>query len=314
MVRMIAFVSALTLLFLPTVARAQLREERIIESSSLALDEIMSIRLRGIPRAMLADARGIAIIPNVIKASFVIGGRHGKGVLMIRDEEERWHLPTFITLNGGNIGYQIGIQSTDLILVFKTQQSIENILAGKLTLGADAAAAAGPVGRQAAAATDGRLKAEIYSYSRSRGLFAGVSVDGSILQVAPDMNSAYYSRGGAALPAGDPSLRLAQKVISLCQPLRQADMPQPAREPSPAAGPQPEELPLPDGAPPLAAPQNANVANPTESLRTRLAEAALSMARLLDDSWNAYLALPGRSLPNRWRAFCRCAARQCRPL
>ena len=94
----------------------------------------------------------------------------GRGVLFLRDANGAWHAPVFIALTGGNVGWQVGVQSSDIILVFKTAKSVQGIVSGKLTLGADAAAAAGPVGRQAAAATDGRLQAEIYSYSRSRGI------------------------------------------------------------------------------------------------------------------------------------------------
>ncbi len=114
---------------------------------------------------------------------FVVGGRHGRGVLIIKDEKGLWQNPYFITFTGGSIGWQIGAQASDVILVFKSRRSIEAIRKGKFTLGADAAVAAGPVGRQAEAATDTTLRAEIYSFARSRGLFAGVSLEGSSLSI-----------------------------------------------------------------------------------------------------------------------------------
>jgi lipid-binding SYLF domain-containing protein len=195
---------------------AQTAEDSIVRSSSAVLGEIMAVPLAGIPQSMLADAHGIAIIPKVLKGSFVIGARHGRGVLLIRNDQGFWHAPVFISLTGGNIGWQIGVQSTDVILVFKTRKSVEGILAGKFTLGADATAAAGPIGRQAAAATDMTLQAEIYSYSRSRGLFAGVSFDGSVMSVDRMATGAYYRSPGPGQPAivPDSALRLTQSVAT----------------------------------------------------------------------------------------------------
>jgi lipid-binding SYLF domain-containing protein len=183
-------------------ALAQQQQEQTIQAAAAVLNETMSTPGNRIPQAMLADAHGVAIIPNVIKGGFVVGARHGRGVLFIREADGVWHAPVFITLTGGNIGWQAGLQSSDIILVFKTQQSIQGILSGKLTLGADAAAAAGPVGRQTAMATDGKLSAEIYTYSRSRGLFAGVSIDGSVLRIDQLATGAYY-QSSAVGPAVD---------------------------------------------------------------------------------------------------------------
>src|SRR5208337_2824100 len=157
--------------------------------------------LRGLPPAMVHDAQAVAIIPDVIKAGFVIGGRHGRGIVVVRQPDGSWSNPLFVSLTGGSIGWQIGVQSTDVVLVFKTRNSLDRIIKGKgkLTLGADAAVAAGPVGRQAEADTDGQLKAEIYSYSRSRGLFVGLSLEGAGLLVDQDTNESFYRiRGGRA--------------------------------------------------------------------------------------------------------------------
>ena len=128
------------------------------------------------------------------------GGRFGKGILVVRQEDGSWANPVFITVAGGSIGWQIGVESIDIILVFKSTRSLEGIMKGKFTLGADASVAAGPVGRQASASTDILLKSEIYSYSRSRGLFAGLAVDGASIQINHDANEAFYG-SGHALPA-----------------------------------------------------------------------------------------------------------------
>lgn len=158
------------------------------------IEEMVEIPEEGIPEALLSKAYGIAIIPKVIKAAWVVGGRFGKGVLLVRGENSRWGNPCFIRIAGGSVGWQIGIQSADIILVFKREKSIDSITEGKITLGADAGVAAGPVGRRAEVSTDIELEAEIYSYSKSRGLFAGVSVEGSAIQIDEDANASFYGR------------------------------------------------------------------------------------------------------------------------
>lgn len=158
------------------------------------VEEMIEIPEEGIPEALLSKAYGIAIIPKVIKAAWVVGGRFGKGVLLVRDERGQWGNPCFIRIAGGSVGWQIGVQSVDVILVFKRKKSIESITEGKITLGADAAVAAGPVGRRAEVSTDIELEAEIYSYSKSRGLFAGVSFEGSAIQIDEDANAVFYDR------------------------------------------------------------------------------------------------------------------------
>jgi lipid-binding SYLF domain-containing protein len=164
-----------------------------IENSIDVMKQLSSIPEKTIPPALLAKAQGIAIIPGVIRAGFILGGRYGQGVLLLH-ENGVWSDPVFITLTGGSIGWQIGVESVDVILVFKTRRSVEGILRGKFTLGADAGVAAGPVGREAAAATDVQLKAEVYSYSRSRGLFAGLAIQGSSLLVDDEAVAGFYGR------------------------------------------------------------------------------------------------------------------------
>ncbi len=158
------------------------------------IEEMVEIPEEGIPEALLSNAYGIAIIPKVIKAAWVVGGRYGKGVILVRNERGRWGNPCFVRIVGGSVGWQIGVQSADIILVFKRKKSIDSITEGKIILGADAAVAAGPVGRRAEVSTDIELKAEIYSYSKSRGLFAGISVEGSAIQIDEDANANFYNR------------------------------------------------------------------------------------------------------------------------
>jgi lipid-binding SYLF domain-containing protein len=168
-----------------------------IDAAIEVMNEIMAIPEQSMPPALLANAYGIAIVPSVVKLGFVVGGRYGKGLIMVRDRETgRWSAPSFVALAGGSVGFQIGAQATDVILIFKNRRGVDGIVNGKFTLGADAAVAAGPLGRKAEAATDGQLKAEIYSYSRSRGLFAGVSLEGAVLEIDDKANAAFYGVPG----------------------------------------------------------------------------------------------------------------------
>jgi len=191
-----------------------------IEESIDVMHQLASIPEKTIPPALLANARGIAVIPGVIRAGFILGGRYGRSLLLLH-ENGKWSDPVFITLTGGSIGWQIGVESVDVILVFKSKRSVEGILRGKFTLGADAGVAAGPVGREASAATDVQLKAEVYSYSRSRGLFAGLAIQGSALQVDDEADAGFYGREvtpheivrGAVPKVPDSAVRL-KKVIA----------------------------------------------------------------------------------------------------
>lgn len=158
------------------------------------MDDIMAIPEKSIPPSLLNNAYAVAVIPNVIKGGFVLGGRYGWGVLVVKTKEKKWSAPAFLSITAGSVGYQIGLQSIDVILVFKSKKSVDRMTKGKFTLGADASIAAGPVGRAASAGTDLRLEAEIYSYSRSRGLFAGVSLEGSALQMKDESNRLFYKK------------------------------------------------------------------------------------------------------------------------
>lgn len=164
-----------------------------LKSATDVLDELAAIPIKSIPPALLADAQGVAIIPHVVKAGFIFGGRGGHGVILARDMNGAWSEPVFVNLGGASVGLQAGVESTDVVLVFRTRKSLDRLLEGKhkITLGVDAAVAAGPVGRQASAATDAKLQAEIVSYSRSRGLFAGVALDGAAIYFDPGINAAF---------------------------------------------------------------------------------------------------------------------------
>jgi len=164
-----------------------------LDQATEVLHELETIKLKGIPPKLLEDAQAVAIIPRVIKGGFIIGGRVGHGVVVMRDAKGVWSQPTFVTIGGASLGFQVGLQSADVVLVFKKRETLTRLLEGKkkLTLGVDASIAAGPVGRQAEAATDGKLEAEIYSYSRARGLFAGVALQGGVLGANKDVNEIY---------------------------------------------------------------------------------------------------------------------------
>jgi len=191
------FIIALSLcLIQPASSSAGVSEDAKVQASTAIMREIMDIPESEIPPGLLRMAQGIAIFPDLLKAGFILGGRYGVGVLMVRNDDRSWGNPVFFRLIGGSIGWQIGAQSSDAILVLKSIRSLDAIYGGKFTLGADASIAAGPVGRQAEAATDVLLRAEILSYSRSRGLFAGVSLEGAAIQVDYGATSAFYNTPG----------------------------------------------------------------------------------------------------------------------
>jgi lipid-binding SYLF domain-containing protein len=172
------------------------REEGRLLTATEVLDDVQGMPDQRLPDTLLAHAYGIAVIPDVTKIAFFFGGRHGNGVLTVRDSlDAPWSNPVFIALTGGSWGLQAGAQSSDIILVFTTKNGIEGITGGKLTLGADASVAAGPVGRQGSAATDVSL-AEIYSYARTRGLFGGIAVDGSVIAIDKSANEDLYGKKG----------------------------------------------------------------------------------------------------------------------
>jgi len=179
-----------------TASHAQAREEGRLLLASQVLEELRDSRDQMIPARLLERAYGIAVIPDMTKIAFFAGGRRGNGVLVYRDKDGRFTNPIFITMTGGSFGWQWGVQKTDIVLVFTTKKGVEGISGGKVTLGADASVAAGPVGRESSASTDMSFKAEVYSYSRSRGVFAGLAIDGTVISIDDDENEAFYKKHG----------------------------------------------------------------------------------------------------------------------
>lgn len=183
---------SLTLLTLALPAQGATREEERVADATDVVDQLSRIPEQAVPPQLLSRAYAIAVIPDVVKIGFGLGARRGKGVLVIRRDDSSWSNPAFITLTGGSVGWQIGAQSSDIVLVFKTRRGVDGIAKGKFTLGADASIAAGPVGRHTEVATDIQFEAEVYSYSRSRGLFAGVALEGAGVTMDHKANAAFY--------------------------------------------------------------------------------------------------------------------------
>lgn len=192
------------------------RQEARLLTATRVLDELMAMPEQNIPTWLLERAYAVAVVPDVIKVGLGIGGRRGKGVMVIRKDNGEWSNPVFVNLTGGSFGFQVGVQSTDVVLVFTSRRSIEGIVGGKVTLGADASVAAGPVGRQSSAATDIGLTAQVYSYSRASGLFAGVALDGSAMTIDSSSNESFYGRAGV----------LASDIIRSDAPAAPAPAPQ----------------------------------------------------------------------------------------
>jgi lipid-binding SYLF domain-containing protein len=179
-----------------SLAHAQARLEGRLLIASEVLEELRDSRDQAIPDRLLDRAYGIAVIPAATKIAFFAGGRYGRGVLVVRKPDGSFSSPVFISLAGGSFGWQWGVQQTDIVLVFTTPRGVEGINGGKLTLGADASVAAGPVGRNASAATDPTFHSEVYSYSRSKGVFAGIALDGTVISINNDANAEFYKVPG----------------------------------------------------------------------------------------------------------------------
>jgi lipid-binding SYLF domain-containing protein len=165
--------------------------DRAVDAAQV-LTQILRAPDNTIPKELLEDAHAIAVIPHVVKGAFLFGGQYGKGLVAQRRSDGTWSAPAYVDLSGGSFGLQIGASATDVILVFTNSQGIEPLLKGKVKLGADASVAAGPVGRTAEAGTDITLNSAIYSYSRSKGAFAGIALDGAVLSIDDDANRQAY--------------------------------------------------------------------------------------------------------------------------
>lgn len=261
-----------------------------IAQSEQVLSELIAIPGRQIPQGLLDRAEAVAIIPRVIKIGFVAGVRRGQGVVLIRDADGNWGLPRFITLTGGSVGWQAGVQGTDVVLVFTTRRSVDRLINGKFTIGVDAAAAAGPVGRNAAAATDLSLQAEILSYSRSRGLFLGASVDGSVIELNQGANQAFYGTTDVEMPQVVPpaAVQMQAFVTELTGGPRVQPVTNQPNQTSQTVVPADGSSATPGQILPATAITPVRV----EALRRSLVESSSQLAQLLNPDWEKYLALP----------------------
>jgi len=189
--RILAVTILIAIASLTAVASDREDDVNRTQKAAQVFKEIMNTPDQGIPSNLLESAKCIAIIPGDKKFAFVFGGSYGRGLATCRTEHG-WSAPMFIAVDGGSVGYQIGGSSTDLVMLFMNDHALHSLLSDKFKLGADASVAAGPVGRNAAAGTDLKLNAEILSYSRSKGIFAGVSLDGAVMQADKSGDKAMY--------------------------------------------------------------------------------------------------------------------------
>ena len=205
-------------------AFADVAEDERARNALRVLNEIQAIPESAIPDILFDEAKAIVVVPDTLKIGLVIGGRRGHGVVSVKAPDGTWSNPAFVTLTGGSIGFQAGVQSSDVVLVFTSQRGLDSIVNGKITLGADASIAAGPIGRSTGMATDGRLKAEIWSWSRARGLFAGVALDGAVLSIDDAANQAVYGQGTTPrmIFEGRAAQRPSNAVVSFRDQLEEA--------------------------------------------------------------------------------------------
>jgi lipid-binding SYLF domain-containing protein len=251
--------AGLLLALAATGAQAQAaHEEGVLLMASQVLEELRSTPERAIPNRLLERAYGVAVFPNLTKVAFFVGGRHGDGVFIMRDKDGRFTSPFFISLTGGSFGFQWGVQKTDIVLVFTTRRGVEGVTGGKVTLGADATMATGPVGRDASMSTD-TSGAEIYSYSRAKGAFIGLALDGSVITIDSGSNAAFYKKpkvlaseiaSGAVTADYDASRRFL-KALAVATGEDQAAAPA-ADTPPPAPAAPAQAYPLTSDPPPTA--------------------------------------------------------------
>jgi SH3 domain-containing YSC84-like protein 1 len=168
--------------------------DKRLDASAKVLDEIMATPDKAIPDEVMSDAKCIAVIPSMVKIAVGFGGSHGKGVATCRTENGSWSAPAPLTITGGSWGLQLGGQAVDLVLIVTNEQGLQHLLSSKFKVGADASAAAGPVGRDAGAGTDWKMRAEVLTYSRARGVFAGIDLNGSVVTQDKDETRILYGK------------------------------------------------------------------------------------------------------------------------
>ena len=167
------------------------KQEEKIEASTQVLKDFSEMKDE-IPQELLKITQGIIVVPKLINAGFVLAGKRGKGIAIVKMEDGSWSNPVFVTITGGSVGFQVGVQAVDLVLIFKHRETLQDIGKGSFTLGGDVSATVGPLGRSSTASTDTKFEAEVYSYSKSKGLFAGISLGGSQISVDAKSNQAFY--------------------------------------------------------------------------------------------------------------------------
>jgi lipid-binding SYLF domain-containing protein len=244
---------------LPTTAAADSRTDQRLQESQRVFESFADLTEQSIPTWLLDRAYGVVVVPSVVKVALTIGGRGGKGVMAVRNPDGSWSLPTFVTLGGVNVGFQVGVQSTDVVLVLMSRQSVEGIAGGKVTLGADASVAAGPIGRASAAATDATFSAQVLSYSRNAGLFAGVALDGTVIAIDRRANESAYGISGVLASqilqgeVGNAPAAAKQFTAALTRATSRASnapAAAPAATPAtPAVAPEPDPAPAPSDEP-----------------------------------------------------------------
>lgn len=206
------FLTALMLTLSSGLLLADKETDERLQSSATAFQEIMSAPDKGIPGGVLDKAECVVVVPGMKKAGFIVGGSFGRGAISCRGKDKAsWGAPAMVELGGGSVGFQIGASATDVVMLVMNRSGIESLLKSKFTLGGDASVAGGPVGRSSTAETDAAMKAKILSYSRSRGVFAGVSLTGMTLNQDEGANKAVYGKqldsaeilnGNVTMPAG----------------------------------------------------------------------------------------------------------------
>ena len=211
MKKIVTFGCAVSLLAATAFAKLSSDEVKRLGEAASVLNELRNVPDNGIPQDLWNKAECAIVIPSMKKAAFIVGGEYGAGVMSCRHNGD-WTSPVFMQLTKGSVGFQIGAQSTDLVLLVMNRRGLEKLLSDKVSLGADASIAAGPVGRTASAATDAQLGAEILSYSRSQGLFAGINLSGGVLKADNDAQNRAY---GPNVAASD--VALGNKRVSLDQ-------------------------------------------------------------------------------------------------
>jgi lipid-binding SYLF domain-containing protein len=251
---LIALLAALVVGFAGAPAHASTTTDQRLAESQRVFESFWNLTEQSIPTYLLERAYGVVVFPRVIRAALMLGGRGGRGVMAVRHPDGSWSNPVFVTMGGANFGFQWGVQSTELVLVLMSRQSVEGIAGGKVTLGADASVAAGPIGRSAAAATDATFKAQVLGYARNEGLFAGVALDGSVIAIDDDANASAYGVSGI-LPSqilegrvANPPPAAVEFTAALTRATKAVSAPG-AKPPAAAKGPNEETKPKAEPAP-----------------------------------------------------------------